>query len=296
MSEKKKHVPPDASFYQSIKDSDICTWMEPLVDKGSYCLRFGDGHFEAILPAMAYKTPWSYVKVHEELNCTLQTSVLFNVVFKGLGKEWVPERCQNCWKVTVYLDTLLQLFTLERLQMQQKKFQCKCGIEVRPTVGRLYGGYFYNTTLEIGQECYAAVRKMVDEEPELGPDIKVVLKRGCTEFEFLAGDSSKWEVSPEQRHVEDLVFRMVHSGANYCAQPDHVRRHVHRRWIEYAYAMGDETYLLFTGGKPIAPDYVEYHEGDPREDKGATGAETGTESVPAKKKRSKKSASHKRKE
>jgi len=285
MSEKK-HVAPDVSFYQSLKDDDICTWMEPLLDRGRYSLRFGDGHFEAVLPAMAYKTPWSYVKIHEELDCTLQTSVLFNTVFKILGQEWVPERCQNCWKVTVSLDTLLQLFTMERLQKRQK-YQCKCGIEVRPTVSKNYGAYFYSTSIEVGQECYAAVRKMVDEEPELGPGIKVVLKRGCTEFEFLAGDSSRWEVSPEQRHVEDLVSRYVHSGANYCVQPDHVKKHVYRRWIEHAFAIGDLTYLLFTGGKPIAPDYVEYHDGDPREDKGATGAKTGTGSVPAKKKRSK---------
>jgi len=294
MSEKKEHVAPDVSFYQSLKDNDIVTWMETLCDQGKYHLRFGDGHFEAVLPAMAYKTPWSYVKVHEELDCTLNTSVLWKTVFRYLGKDWVPERCQNCWKVTVSLDSVLQLFTMERLQMQQKKYQCKCGIEVRPTVSKNYGAYFYNTSLEVGQECYAFVRKMVDEEPELGPDVKVVLKRGCTEFEFLAGDSAQWEITPEQRHVESLVVRMVHSGANYCTQPDHVRRHVHRRWIEHAFMIGDPTYLLFTGGKPISPDYTMYHEGDPREDKGATGAETGAEPVPAKKKRSKKSASNKR--
>ena len=285
MSEKK-HEPPKESFYHSLLESDIVTWMEPLCDRGKYALRFGDGHFEAVLPAMASKTPWVYIKVHEELDCTLNTSVLFNTVFRVLGEKWVPERCQNCWKVTVSLDTLLQLFTMERLQMRQK-YPCKCGIEVRTTVSKNYGAYFYNTTLEEAQECYAFVRKMVDEEPELGPDTRVQLKRGCSEFEFLAGDSSKWEVSPYQRHVESLIFQYVHSGANYSPQPEHVKRHVHRRWIEHAFAVGDKTYLLFTGGKPLSPNYTEYHQGDPRENKGAAGAKAVTKSAPLKKKRSK---------
>ncbi|KKL67647.1 hypothetical protein LCGC14_2132920, partial [marine sediment metagenome] len=43
------------------------------------------------------------------------------------------------------------------------------------------------------------------------------------------------------------------------SQPEHLVRHIHRKWIEFAYKNGDETYKHFTNGKPLYPAYRTYH-------------------------------------
>ena len=79
-----------------------------------------------------------------------------DIAFKAAGKKWVPSKCMGCWKVVVRLKTLKQLFSLLQLQMRMGR-PSKCGIEVRESVNGLYGGYFYNHSLEEGLECYSAV-------------------------------------------------------------------------------------------------------------------------------------------
>ncbi|KPK37048.1 MAG: hypothetical protein AMJ69_12720, partial [Gammaproteobacteria bacterium SG8_47] len=108
-------------------------------------------------------------------------------------------------------------------------------------------------------ECYKTVRAAVDAEPLLGPDVPVILKRACTEFEHEVGPSDKWEVTDEQRHIEALVDRWVVQDPMVQDQPDYLINRVHRRWVEFAYAAGDGTYAHFTNGEPIYPAYVTYH-------------------------------------
>jgi hypothetical protein len=139
-------------------------------------------------------------------------------------------------------------------------YSAKCGIEKRPWVHGNYGGYWYTSSKEEGRRRYVEVRKAVNEDPVLGEDVPVLLKRGCTEFELRAGPSDEWEITPGQRHVEELVYRYVESGANYGATPKHLVTRIHKNWIEHAYAVGDSTYKYFTNGEPLSPPYVTYHE------------------------------------
>jgi hypothetical protein len=184
---------------------------------------------------------------------------MFDVLFKHMDVDWVPSDCQGCWKVVVRPPTLLALFALEHLQKRLDR-PSKCGIEVRESVHGLYGGYFYNLSLEDGRECYAAVRAAVDADELLGPDVPVLLKRGCTEYELEAGPSDEWKVTPDQERAEAEIKRLFVSDHNFSAQPDHLVTRVHRKWIEFAYAAGDETYKHFTNGEPLFPPYVTYHE------------------------------------
>jgi len=152
------------------------------------------------------------------------------------------------------------LFALLNLQMRMGR-PAKCGIEVRPTVNGLYGGYFYNHGPEAGLECYEAVRAEVDADPLLGPDVSVILKRGCTEFELYCGASDEWEVCPEQAGIENLVNKWFVRDIVQRSQPDHAIATVHRKWVEWAYQCGDQTYLEYVNGNPdaIYPRVVTYH-------------------------------------
>ncbi len=256
---QKEVVPQKKSYYNGCVQQDIISVVRPLISAAGYKLRDCDGKFIADT-TMAFDTPWHHVYHHPTLNCHLWNKIIFEFVSMAQepGKRFVPRKCQECFKVVVRPNTLFQLFSLLELQKGMGR-PAKCGIEVRDTVSGLYGGYFYNVGLENGLECYTEVRKAVDAHPNLGPDVKVLLKRACTEYELECGDSDKWEVTPEQNVLEDQVETLFINDIIHRTQPDHVIALVHRRWIEWAYAHNDETYKPFTNDEPLYPPYVTYH-------------------------------------
>jgi hypothetical protein len=137
---------------------------------------------------------------------------------------------------------------------------------MRAYTGRPYGGYFYNNSLDDGLDCYKTVREAVDEA--ISPDVPVLLKRGCTEYEFIVGDSRNWFMNDYAADLDRVIETFVEDDAKSdLRQADMVTRHVHKRWIEYAYKLGDKTYLEYTDGKTLYPTYHTYHDKDINETK-----------------------------
>lgn len=254
MSDDKR----DLGYYSRCVSKDIIGLAKPLLERGGYNLRWGDGKFHADL-SMTPETPWVHVKHDGTLDCHTWHAIMFDVIFKIAGEKYVPSPCQECWKIVARPQTLLGLFALGEIQVRMGR-PAKHGIEMRETVHGLYGGYWYTKSLEEGRECYRAVREAVDAEPLLGPDTPVLLKRACTEYEMECGPSDKWEVTADQKRIEELVNNTFVRDPVAQQQPDHVINRVHRRWIEFAYAAGDPTYKHFTNGEPVHPPYVTYHE------------------------------------
>ena len=259
------------SFYDHVKANDVITILKPLLDSKSYVLRHGDGKFKVKGLHASSTTPWIHVKHTPGFNCHLWHHIIFDVVCVQLPKDqqFVPRHCQGCWKVVVKPRTLQQLFNL--LEMQKAlDLPAKAGIEVRESVHGLYGGYFYNRSHGEGMACYDHVKKairknellspLVDEVDGDGRTTRVILKRGCTEFEHLIGDSDKWEVTKEQESIEDMVERFIVDENLDLTQQEHLVWNVKRRWIEWAWQNGDSTYVRYTGGKPLYPAYVTYHQ------------------------------------
>jgi hypothetical protein len=253
MSEKK-----DLGYYAQCVSKDIIGLAKPLLERAGYKMRWGDGKFHADL-SMTHETPWVHVKHDGTLDCHTWHALMFDVIFKVAGEKFVPAECQQCWKVVARPQTLLGLFAIGEIQTRMNR-PSKHGIELRETVHGLYGAYWYNHSLEEGRECYRMVRQAVDAEPLLGPDTPVLLKRACTEYEMECGPSDEWEVTEQQKNIEDLVNNTFVRDPVAQPQPDHMIRRIHRRWIEFAYAAGDETYKHFTNGHPVHPPYVTYHE------------------------------------
>jgi len=262
---------PEISPYEYFNAHDILTLLAPLLDGGNFYLRPEDGKAKAKIVTLPRDTPWVHVKYRVENDCGLWHQLTFNGIVKNLPtiSQFVPRGCQSCWKVVVKPRTVQQLFNLHEVQ-KKMDISSKCGIEIRPAVSELYGGYFYNRSLEEGLECYDLVKKemlennklapLVDEVDDDGRTTRIILKRACTEFEHLLGDSSKWEVTPEQNFIEDLIEKNVISENPKFLQPDNLKCNVKKRWIEFAYANGDETYRYYTGGKTLYPPYVTYHQ------------------------------------
>lgn len=249
---------PKASFYDWMAAHDILEHLRPLWEGGGFHLR-DDGKL-AGNPKAAIEGPWHYIKHRWEFDCFTWHHVIFEHLSKRLviGQKFVPVGCQECFKVVVRPMTLKQLFALEKLQIAMDR-PCKCGIEVRDYVHGLYGGYFYTLGIEEGLDRYREVRQAVTATEHLGPEVPVILKRGCTEFEMACGPSNQWQTTPEQVKIEAMVNQYLVKDDVARKQPEHVIWHLHRKWIEYAYAHGDSTYAEFTDGKPLFAPVVTYH-------------------------------------
>jgi len=243
-------------LYNNIDKFDLIETFKPLLDSGSYYVTpHGTIRRNKAVDAQVYETPWHHVKPCPFKQCNIDHQIKFNQF------GYIPPRCLECWKVVVGPRTLKELFDLVALEKKLDR-PSKAGIEMRAYTGRPYGGYFYNNSLDEGLDCYKIVREAVDEA--LSPDVPVLLKRGCTEYEFILGDARGWFMNDYANELDNVIETFVDDDAKSAMpQPDMVTRHVHKRWIEYAYKLGDQTYLDYTDGKTLYPSYYTFHDKDP---------------------------------
>lgn len=257
--------PRGVTPYEWLKGHDVLEWLRPLWDGGGWHIN-RDGKVEQIRSMVAVDSPWVHHGHTDWAKCLLWNNIMFMAVSRRMPQHFadmdpfVPSGCQGCYKVVVRPQSLYQLFALNDLQVKLGR-PSKCGIELRDSVGGLYGGYFYNHGLDAGRECYRAVRAAVDADHDLGPQVPILLKRACTEMEHACGPSDRWTVTEEQKVVEALVEAHVVAVKDMSEQPLPVVWNIQRRWIEWAWSHGDATYKRFTGGRPVSPAYVTYHEG-----------------------------------
>ena len=234
--------------YKDLAREDVISKLKPWLDKGALFLR-DDGKITKT-NRLAHNSPWIHTKLARNRNCGL-----WHLYHQAFG--FIHSTCQECWKVVVRPRTLVELHKLLDLQ-KLLDLPSKCGIERRDTVHGLYGGYFYNDSIEQGRECYKLVRENVSHN--ISPDVPVILKRGCTEFEVGGTPSDQWEISEEQKDLEYLLLDLMDQDVTASPQPEHVKQSVFRSWIHWAYGCGDPTYAFYTDGEPLFKPYVTYHQ------------------------------------
>lgn len=260
-------------YYGRLNKFDLIEVMKPFLDQSLYTITHSGIIKRHSVDAVQYETPWHHVNPCPFKACNIDHQIKFN--FFG----YIPPKCLECWKVVVAPRTLKELFQLVDIE-KGMDHPSKCGIEVRAYTSRPYGGYFYNNSLDEGRDCYEKVRKAVDEH--ISPDTHVLLKRACTEYEMLLGDSRAWHMNDHAWQLEEMIeSHMDDLAKGTVRQPDMIVRHVHKRWIEYAFKLGDQTYLEYTDGEPLYPPYVTYHD-KPIEDLKVqmSDARAGREGVP----------------
>ena len=154
-------------------------------------------------------------------------------------------------------------------------------------VNALYGAYWYCKGLEEGRKRYEHVKEWAEEQyhefnedPKAsypvtwnGPDewalpdspMKVLLKKGCTEFERTVGPSDKWHEQTKTLEHQ-ILMQLIEDNIVWhpltVDQPPIVHHQTITMWIEWAYGHGDITYKEFTGGNDLYPGYVTYHDED----------------------------------
>ncbi len=251
-----------ADLYLRLNRINLIKKLRPLlkVPGGSYHARLEDGKFVPNFPVLAIDSPWVQVQADLTMRCDIYHRVLFDVL--GI----IPSRCRECWKIVVRPNTLEQLFDLYEFQ-KDMGVPCKCGTEHRETTTGMYGGYFYARGKEAGLELYKEVRRLVDIH--LAPDVEVILKRYCTEYEIGPkgqGPSDQLPALTEyEKWVEEEILRMFPRIGFDTPQGESVVANIMQEWIHFAYkrsaSTGDESYLKFTSGSPLFRPYVTYHDG-----------------------------------
>ena len=257
---KSEGAPYKPSFIEQIQAFDL---LDPFKEEIGVRYRIppNTGKIEEVplFKSMIWDGIWVYTNPDKERMCTL-----YQTCHDKMG--YIPPRCLGCWKVVVRPVNLLQLFMLYDLQLKMIEKDpdcwCKCGVETREYVHANYGGYFYNNSKEEGLVKYKLVRKLVDEH--ISSDIKVILKRGCTEFELKQGPSDKWDekfADNNQAKVwEGLIKEHVVVTKEGMKQSDLVKKHVMNNWIQFAWDRADPTVIGLNDGKPLVPPPVTYHQ------------------------------------
>jgi hypothetical protein len=213
-------------------DINIVELLRPFRDQGWHWDAESGKLTTAFPTSMSEDIPW--ITQNLDFDCFLWNRMFHHGVAK---QQMVHTHCQTCFKVVVMPRNFLELIELERWQAACG-LRCKCGIEVRDYVSRLYGGYFYSwepgelmdKSVETPDRQYpvtcrvvndmAAQRKGRDkyklitfgmkqvlmnylanwpDAPKLTKPMPLILKRGCTEFEAHCGPTDQ----PRYRNITD---------------------------------------------------------------------------------------------
>lgn len=211
---------------------DLAGRLDELTTQGWY---WQEGVLQRLGMAESHRTPWLHSPVgiegmtDEVGDCkyTLQ-AILFDAIYQ---KQHVPLFCQECYKVVAVPRDLSETLVIYEWQ-QSTPWASKCGPEMRPYVGRLWGAYWYCRGVEEGRERYKVVRAWLDEN--ISPDVECFLKRGCTEYEQALGDSSKWEPHPMAERIEADVRKHVDTRVWRQPQSLPVVNKILHRWLKWS--------------------------------------------------------------
>ncbi|MFZ0694277.1 MAG: hypothetical protein WAN51_09030 [Alphaproteobacteria bacterium] len=193
---------------------------------------------------------WMRVPNGPPLGCEFLMQVAF---FKAYAKSAVPCGCRNCYKVKVAPRTLRELVAAWQVA---KSIECrsKWGVDFFNSHSQdVYAGYFYANGLDGARVVFKLVSEAFAADPKLGLDIPMRIKRGCSNYEAAVGPSDRYEFTPEMAELEAYLKSKFRPRRN----TDYLNAGL-AYWIEFAFLMGDDTYLDFTGGKRLRPKTVTY--------------------------------------
>jgi len=261
--------------YKESRKWDLIEKIKPLLHpNGAYWLRSPPGKIEVPdeLVQLDVDQSWLHIMQLPDRYCKIYSEVFVGCL------NMLPERCLNCWKVVFrpqYLKDMYNLIPVMKKLADEKNYPCKLGPEVRPwTTGvygkwGLWGAYFYNNTKELGIKCWEDVKNAIAESEELkhllddvdkdGYPARLILKRGCTEFEIANfGDSKDWKQTEEEKEWEKIVWRTFEKQIFSTRQTDELQHHMKTKWYIHAHHAGDPTVEKLNGG-PLYPVTRFYH-------------------------------------
>jgi hypothetical protein len=193
----------------------------------------GKLHPPSDVDAVSWARPWRTANLAKSgYDCRWEHQILHDIIFR---QQAVPAKCMECYKVVLFLDALSDVYLVEALQ-QAGTYPGKVGAETRSGVkGRRFGGYWYCNGIEEGQARYDEIKKwcLANLTPNIPRTWKIILKRGCTEFEQHMGRSDKWVYTELHAELEALATERIVFTPLEGEQPDVIVENVHAQWEEW---------------------------------------------------------------
>ena len=188
-----------------------------------------------------------------DLNCERHKTIFesFNVI---------PKNCFGCFKVQIdpknVIDLIKLFFVFDKIDLPNSKYIKKCLIEMRPGIPGSYKGLVFCFTLEEAEEVKTILTEVLTKV--ISEDIKIIIKRGCTEFELAYPDyknvkgkekdlmkyDEKWsskekivdKVYPKRKTSKERIILGTNKGISLN---DVLVIH---NWLIYAKKIGDTSY------------------------------------------------------
>ena len=251
------------NLYDQICATDVISPIKQYIMNGSFKMGV-DGTIK-MNPVLIPDRPWLNASHCPDRACGIWMDVMFK------HYQIIPNGCRNCWKLAMRPKTLKDLFTIREFQLSMKQYPSKCGMEQRGYTHNKggYGAFWYNPLdggLQVARERHKEISRLLDK---IVPGHGLILKRGCTEMENMTlrqgkGGSEDWDKDAEYYDSSEAVIAPIFIDNDSILfkeleEPWHVVKHTIRRWIEWAFEHGDETYMEFTGG-PLMPPLNLYHD------------------------------------
>lgn len=240
-------------LYEQAVMSDLVAPVRDWVDANIVSYEVATRMFKYNNPmAYAFAGPWILQRPAPDRIC----GKWFKIYWEKY--DFMPKGCRGCWKVVVKISTLEELWKIYKLQ-QKLDLPSKCGLDRRTYTPAIYSSFWYapmQQGLEGGRILWKKIRDAV--HAEIGPHMKVLLKRGCTEMEGGLGPSDRWpEMSLKQKEFEDLLDSVWPDTPPQTPTPTLVRMHYFAKWIRWAWMHGDPTWKQFAD-TPLMRPVVEY--------------------------------------
>ena len=202
--------------------------------------------------------PW----IHSVPSCDRDCGRWLRMYFKLY--QIIPKQCLTCWKIAFSPVSLKEAFDTIELQ-KELGYSSKVGMETRNYTGN-NGGYsaFWYAPLGCGlhkaRGMFTIVKHKVQEK--LKRKVKIILKRGCTEFERTHGSSDNWDKIREEMGwtmKQDLLDAVFESDNfwKHAEMPKFLEVNTRLNMIHWAFEHNDQTYLEYTGGQLI-PSLLDY--------------------------------------
>jgi hypothetical protein len=222
---------------------------------------FAEGRLE-LLPDGSFSLPppeaqhhFLKVKNLQSKKCRFFNMFLFHHAYDQTA---VPYACRHCYKVKIVPANFRGLIALRKI-MENAQYASKCGADFfTPRSRDIYAGYFYLVGLDEARTTYREMRKLVDEHPDLGVTVRMIIKRGCSNMEAACGPSDKWTFRDGMPELESYLEARFKPRSSTPVEYRLRRIESMRSWLQLAYKLGDDTYLDFTGGKPLHRPTVAY--------------------------------------
>ena len=252
-------MPEATTKYEDLSRQDIWA-MAKDPNLGQSLRKLPNGKFRRNMVATARTdTPWAHNTITMDRACDLWHEVYFQQF------SFVPRGCRNCWKISMTLSSVYDLFLLREFQKTHLEWEGKCGVDQRRYTPARYAGFWYvpmGFSLEEARAYYETILTHLKEEfePYVVAPWKIILKRGCTEMEQHSRRdcgvaSDKWdELFSKSDPLEDClneVFEADDPAIHEIAQNPSVAIHIERFWIEWAFAIGDATVWLLDSEKTL---------------------------------------------